>query len=665
MYGHYTQTVERVTKRKSELNLEPPVYHSTSTNDLVSDGKSYEKSITDDSQDKESEDDSNFDHSEEDLTPRKQDPIYQVTPSFIKSDTIRIRSSSTSESITSSTSSLPTVPTELTLQNSTDTVMGSKPGVDEEISEPELISHAQTLRIRGSYETPMGLEVQVENSQPPRQERMPSFVADLKETDSITSFLSEVNDLLSTPVQSRIQVENQVEKEVEKKDEKEESEEEDTSDSEESSKNQDEEIQVEKTQVEKVQVEKVQVEKNEDHSPAPETKEDTPNSSPRPEIQVEPQVEVQVENLPQVSKHDTLKAKDIEIERLRRELDQLKQATIRRNFNEIQVESQVENLTPLPTRPEYSRSPPSSPTTRNFQVENSRRPNSSPGILPSSDKSRVQVEALYDFVHIKADQLDFKKGDIITVTDMRKAGWWKGILNGKSGKFPSNYCKIISENPLTSSDEPQPSEKKVQVRAMYDFVPTRDDQLAMRKGDVITVTKQRKSGWWRGELNGKTGKFPLNFTVILTDGNPDGDLPPRYDAMASPVESPRNRSRSSSGASPKSVRSRSQTEWRSSGEISDDPPPYVPKISSLLFSSAKSDQSEESPRDDLPSPTASLMEDVELPSYGDAVKTLEELDVMTGATGADSFTLEEADDAPPSYNDAVKTLEEVEDTEEN
>lgn len=49
------------------------------------------------------------------------------------------------------------------------------------------------------------------------------------------------------------------------------------------------------------------------------------------------------------------------------------------------------------------------------------------------------VQAEYTFKGSNNDELCFKKGDIITVTQREDGGWWEGTLNDKTGWFPSNY----------------------------------------------------------------------------------------------------------------------------------------------------------------------------------------------------------------------------------
>jgi len=54
----------------------------------------------------------------------------------------------------------------------------------------------------------------------------------------------------------------------------------------------------------------------------------------------------------------------------------------------------------------------------------------------------MQCRALYDYQASQEGDLEFKEGDIITVTDTSDPdGWWVGELNGASGSFPSNYVE--------------------------------------------------------------------------------------------------------------------------------------------------------------------------------------------------------------------------------
>lgn len=59
--------------------------------------------------------------------------------------------------------------------------------------------------------------------------------------------------------------------------------------------------------------------------------------------------------------------------------------------------------------------------------------------------SRVVLQTIKKNVWLNLNslflQLCFKKGDIITVTQVDNGGWWEGTLDEKTGWFPSNYVK--------------------------------------------------------------------------------------------------------------------------------------------------------------------------------------------------------------------------------
>lgn len=60
----------------------------------------------------------------------------------------------------------------------------------------------------------------------------------------------------------------------------------------------------------------------------------------------------------------------------------------------------------------------------------------------SGDKV-TKVEALFDHEADEEDELSFKVGQIILVTEQTDQGWWKGSYDGKSGLFPTNYVKVL------------------------------------------------------------------------------------------------------------------------------------------------------------------------------------------------------------------------------
>lgn len=47
--------------------------------------------------------------------------------------------------------------------------------------------------------------------------------------------------------------------------------------------------------------------------------------------------------------------------------------------------------------------------------------------------------------------------------------------------------------------------------AKYNYEPQRPDELALTRGDMVTVVERSSDGWWKGEINGQVGWFPSNY----------------------------------------------------------------------------------------------------------------------------------------------------------
>ncbi|EST08854.1 hypothetical protein PSEUBRA_001563 [Kalmanozyma brasiliensis GHG001] len=58
------------------------------------------------------------------------------------------------------------------------------------------------------------------------------------------------------------------------------------------------------------------------------------------------------------------------------------------------------------------------------------------------------------------------------------------------------------------------------VRALYDFAPTEPGELAFSRGEIIRVLDSVYEHWWRGEVRGEAGIFPVNYVEVLPDPTP-------------------------------------------------------------------------------------------------------------------------------------------------
>ncbi|XP_069009863.1 nostrin isoform X2 [Embiotoca jacksoni] len=52
-------------------------------------------------------------------------------------------------------------------------------------------------------------------------------------------------------------------------------------------------------------------------------------------------------------------------------------------------------------------------------------------------------------------------------------------------------------------------------KALYDFTPNQDDELALKEGDLLDIYSKEGNGWWFGKLNGQTGHFPSTYVEEL------------------------------------------------------------------------------------------------------------------------------------------------------
>ncbi|KAK7041575.1 hypothetical protein VNI00_009162 [Paramarasmius palmivorus] len=55
------------------------------------------------------------------------------------------------------------------------------------------------------------------------------------------------------------------------------------------------------------------------------------------------------------------------------------------------------------------------------------------------------------------------------------------------------------------------------VRALHTFEPSEPGELGFQKGDVIKVVDRGYKDWWRGQLKGRTGIFPVNYVEPMPE----------------------------------------------------------------------------------------------------------------------------------------------------
>ena len=66
-----------------------------------------------------------------------------------------------------------------------------------------------------------------------------------------------------------------------------------------------------------------------------------------------------------------------------------------------------------------------------------------------------EARAIYDYEARASDELSFKRHDVITVLgrDEEDEGWYRGVLNGRTGLFPNNYVQFQEQSSSASTSE--------------------------------------------------------------------------------------------------------------------------------------------------------------------------------------------------------------------
>ena len=54
---------------------------------------------------------------------------------------------------------------------------------------------------------------------------------------------------------------------------------------------------------------------------------------------------------------------------------------------------------------------------------------------------------------------------------------------------------------------------KEQCVVLFPYVAVNDDELSLQEGEIITIVSKEieDKGWWKGEIDGRTGVFPVSI----------------------------------------------------------------------------------------------------------------------------------------------------------
>ncbi|XP_078415522.1 SH3 domain-containing kinase-binding protein 1 isoform X3 [Cetorhinus maximus] len=75
-----------------------------------------------------------------------------------------------------------------------------------------------------------------------------------------------------------------------------------------------------------------------------------------------------------------------------------------------------------------------------------------------------RCQVAFSYAPQNEDELELKIGEIIEVLGEVEEGWWEGILNGKSGMFPSNFIKELPDEQEETASTQEDTTSKTSVK---------------------------------------------------------------------------------------------------------------------------------------------------------------------------------------------------------
>ncbi|XP_035207360.1 SH3 domain-containing kinase-binding protein 1-like [Stegodyphus dumicola] len=139
--------------------------------------------------------------------------------------------------------------------------------------------------------------------------------------------------------------------------------------------------------------------------------------------------------------------------------------------------------------------------------------------VPKKDVKKRMVKALYSYTPENIDELELKVNDILEVIEETEEGWWKGILDGNVGMFPSNFVIELDGLPEEFNNqfmnELSPTKNASKVKNVGHQEP-----LHRHGANHSPVNKQEKSANTQAiNSNSEDVNDGLNYSKSAPDSN--------------------------------------------------------------------------------------------------------------------------------------------------
>lgn len=150
------------------------------------------------------------------------------------------------------------------------------------------------------------------------------------------------------------------------------------------------------------------------------------------------------------------------------------------------------------------------------------RPNDPSHTQKPVDSSAPHAVVLHDFTAEQVDDLNLTSGEIVYLLEKIDTDWYRGKYRNQTGVFPANYVKVIIDVPEGGNGKRESASshcdnKGPRCVARFEYIGDQKDELSFLEGESIVLKEYVNEEWARGELQGRTGIFPLNFVELAED----------------------------------------------------------------------------------------------------------------------------------------------------
>ncbi|XP_014635691.1 PREDICTED: SH3 domain-containing protein 19 isoform X3 [Ceratotherium simum simum] len=137
------------------------------------------------------------------------------------------------------------------------------------------------------------------------------------------------------------------------------------------------------------------------------------------------------------------------------------------------------------------------------------------------DSNAPHAVVLHDFPAEQVDDLNLTSGEIVYLLEKIDTDWYRGKCRNQTGIFPANYVKVIIDVPEGRNGKRESVSshcvKGPRCVARFEYIGDQKDELSFSEGEIIILKEYVNEEWARGELQDRTGIFPLNFVELVED----------------------------------------------------------------------------------------------------------------------------------------------------